>query len=62
MVEGVQRESLWTVSVCVWEGEITVFEAECGFFLLSVCLGKGGKSWGTVVCCSGGLTLWFSVS
>lgn len=61
MVEGVQRESLWTVSVCVWEGEITVFEAEC-VFLLSVCLGKGGKSWGTVVCCSGGLTLWFSVS
>lgn len=47
--------------VCVWEGEITVFEAEC-VFLLSVCLGKGGKSWGTVVCCSGGLTLWFSVS
>lgn len=54
------KECLWTVSVCVWEGEIIVdLGSECDS--LSACSGQGQER-GTVVCCSGGLNLCLSVS
>lgn len=32
--------------VCVWEGEITVFEAECGFFFIKCVFRKRGQELG----------------